>query len=92
MTKKQGKTFIDIRLAEDWQFPERIKRIRITDVAVYFAYEAPNFTSGCRTLAGITGDWRYIDIIAHDCLEYFKSVNVKGMRREGRRLGLTPKF
>ena len=88
----QGKTFIDVTLAEDWQYPQRVKRVRIADVAKYFAFEAGNITSGCRTLAGISGDWRCIDDIAQDCLEYFKQVNVEAMRREAKKLGLTPKF
>jgi len=88
----QGKTFIDVTLAEDWQGPARVKRIRIDDVAKYYAREACNITSGCRTLAGIAGDWRQIDYIAQDCLEYFKQVNIEGMRKAGRKLGLEPKF
>jgi hypothetical protein len=87
----QGKTFIDVTLAEDWQYPQRVKRIRITDVAKYFANEAGSM-SGCRSLAGIVGDWRCIDAIAQDCLEYFKQVNVEAMRREAKKVGLIPKF
>jgi len=92
MFEREGKTFVDIRLAEDWQFPERVKRIRIADVAKYFRYEAPNISSGCRTLAGITGDWRPIDHIAQDLLSYFKGVNIVELRRESRKAGLIPKF
>jgi hypothetical protein len=91
MFEKEGKTFVDVRLAEDWQFPERVKRIRIRDVAAYFRYQARSM-SGCRTLAGITGDWRNIDHITHNCLEYFKDVNIEGMRREARKIGLKPRF
>lgn len=87
----QGKTYIDITLAEDWQGPARTKRVRIDDVAVYYAREACSM-SGCRTLAGIVGDWRQIDYIAQDCLEYFKEVNIEGMRRAARKQGLTAKF
>jgi len=87
----QGKTYIDITLAEDWQSPERTVRVRIADVAKYYAREACSM-SGCRTLAGIVGDWRPIDYIAQDCLEYFKRVNVEGMRKAARKLGLEPKF
>ena len=88
---RTGKTFVDVQLAEDWQYPERIKRIRIGDVAAYFAHQSGSL-SGARTLAGIFGDWRMIDAIAQDVLEYFKQVNVEGMRREARKLGLEPKF
>jgi len=88
---KQGKTFVIVPLAEDWQYPAREKKVRIEDVARYFAREAGSM-SGCRSLAGITGDWRCIDIIANDVLEYFKVVNPEAMRREARKLGLEPKF
>jgi len=87
-----GKTFVDVRLAEDWENPERTKRIRLQDVAEYFAHQACNMTSGMRCLAGIYGDWRKIDYIAQDCLSYFKRVNVEGIRRAGRKLGLEPRF
>jgi hypothetical protein len=91
MFEKEGKTFVDVRLAEDWQFPERVKRIRLKDVIKYFRYEACSM-SGCRTLAGITSDWRPIDNLAQEILSYFKDVNVEALRRESRRAGLIPKF
>ena len=87
----KGKTFIDINLAEDWQGPARTKRIRIGDVARYYAHEACSM-SGCRSIAGIFGDWRQIDYIASDCLEYFKAVNIEGMRKAGRKFGIEPRF
>jgi len=90
--EKGGKTYVDIYLSEDWDSPARVKRIRISDVAEYFSTQARNMTSGCRTIAGITGDWRPIDNIAQNCLSYFRQVNVEGIRREARKLGLTPKF
>ena len=43
-------------------------------------------------LAGITGDWRPIDMMARECLEWFKAVNITGMRRAARRQGLTHRF
>jgi hypothetical protein len=93
MFEREGKTFVDVRIGETpWGEPEKVKRIRIADVAKYFRYEAPNITCGCRTLAGIVGDWRPIDNIAQDCLAYFQQVNVEAMRREGLKLGLIPKF
>lgn len=87
----KGKTYIDVTLAEDWKDSERTLRIRMSDTVKYFAVEAQSL-SGCRTLAGETGDWRCIDIIAQDCLEYFKIVNVAGLRRESKKWGLVPKF
>jgi hypothetical protein len=92
MELKGGKTYVNVPLAEDWRAPARILKVRIDDVAKYYAREACNMTSGCRTLAGETGDWRMIDYIAQDCLEYFKDVNVEGMRKAARKLGLEPKF
>jgi len=86
-----GRTFRDVNLAEDWQYPARTVRVRIKDVAEYFATQARSM-SGCRTLAGITGDWRCIDNIAQDCLEYFKGVNVEALRRESRKEGIEPRF
>ena len=88
---RTGKTFVDVRLGVDWQYPARVKRIRIGDIARYFAREAGSLSGG-RSLAGIFGDWRMIDVIAQDVLEYFKSVNITGLRRESRKLGLVPKF
>ena len=54
--------------------------ITLDDVATYFAEEACNISSGCRTIAGLTGDWRPIDQLAQLALEWFKRVNVEGMR------------
>jgi hypothetical protein len=90
--EKCGKTFVDLRLAEDWQYPERVKRIRIPDVIKYYHKDARNITSGMRSIAGIYGDWRMIDYIAGDVLAYFKNVNVVELRRESRKAGLMPKF
>lgn len=62
--------------------------ITLDAVAAYYATQARNLSSGCRTLAGLTGDWRYIDQLASMALEWFKRVNVKGMRAAGRRHGI----
>ena len=64
----------------------------IADVAEYYAHEAGNLLSGCRKLGAIVGDWRNIDALAKECLEIFKCVNMEGMRRASRKLGLVPKF
>lgn len=66
--------------------------ISLDDVARYFAEEARNMSSGCRTLAGLHGDWRYIDGLARLALYWFKRVNVTGMRAAGRRHGIHPRF
>ena len=61
------------------------------DLAQYYATEGHS-TSGCRTLAGHTGDWRKIDHLASIALEWFKRVNRSAMRIAGRRHGLEAKF
>ena len=53
------------------------KEITIADVCKYYKEEAPNIYSGCRTFAGIVGDWRPIDQIAHLCLKVFKAINIE---------------
>jgi hypothetical protein len=61
-------------------------------VAHFFATQVGNLLSGCRTLAGLAGDWRSISELAQACLDWFKLVNVVGIRRAARRLGLLPRF
>jgi len=85
-----GKTFIKIRVS-DWRGDQDLK-VTVKDVVEYYRYEARNISSGCRTLAGYTGDWRPIDSLAKECLEWFKFVNIEALRREGRKYGLIPKF
>ena len=64
----------------------------IEDIAEYYAHEANNIISGCRTLGDLTSDWRPVDNIARECLEIFKHINVEKMKRAARKLGLEPKF
>jgi hypothetical protein len=52
------------------------------DVIEYYAHEAGNMTSGCRTLAGITGDWRLIEDLARQCLEIYRLVKRKDLVKE----------
>jgi hypothetical protein len=66
--------------------------ITLDDVAAYYAIEARNISSGCRTLAGMTGDWRYVDRLASMALDWFKRVNIKAMRAAARRQGIEPRF
>jgi len=80
-----------IRVDGGWQgVDEHI--VTIADVARYYAHEAGNLLSGCRKLGAIVGDWRPVDRLAEECLAIFKCVNLEGMRRESRRLGLVPRF
>jgi len=78
---------LQISLAPDWQFSKSRKRIvTIKDVVKYFKTQA----GSRRSLAGIDGDWRMIDYIAQDCLNLFKKINCKGLRKESLRQGLEP--
>jgi hypothetical protein len=86
-----GKTFLKIRTNDENTSAQEAK-VTIRDVAVYYARDAKDIYSGCRTLARITGDWRPIDQLAQECLEWFKFVNPDGLRREGLKVGLRPKF
>lgn len=61
------------------------KTVTPKDVIEYFAHEAGNMSSGCRTLAGITGDCRNIDDLAKICLEIYKLIKRKDLVREARK-------
>lgn len=88
---KEGKTYVILNYES--VFGETLRaRVTVDDVARYYRHEACNLSSGCRRLASIVGDWRQVDYIAKDCLDYFKGVNLNGMRRAAKRLGLTPRF
>lgn len=88
---KATKTYIVIKVGGDWRELQELK-ITMKDVADYYEFEAPNITSGIRTLAGFSDAWRGIDIIARECLEWFKFVNIKGLRRACTREGMKPIF
>ena len=63
-------------------FGDREVTITMDDIADYYRDQAGDAThSGCRTLAGMAGDWRPIDMMARECLKWFKTVNIAGMRR-----------
>jgi len=85
-----GKSYIKIRVS-DWR-GEQDLRITLKNVVAYYVYWADNIISGCRTLAGYTSDWRPVDGLAKECLEWFKFVNIGELRRESRKCGLVPKF
>jgi hypothetical protein len=89
--RKANKTNLVVRCQNVFENEVNLT-ISLDDVAEYYATEARNLSSGCRTLAGLTGDWRYIDQLASMSLEWFKRVNVRGMRAAGRRHGIEPKF
>lgn len=87
---RAGKTFLVLRCNDVFE-EERTLRVTLDDVAVFFRWQAGNY-SGCRTLAGLTGDWRPVSELARACLDYLKTVNVVGMRRAARKVGLVPRF
>jgi hypothetical protein len=85
--RNAGRTYITIK-TEDRNSP---LKITINDVIRYYREEAGSM-SGCRSIAGLIGDWRNIDRLADECLGYFKMVNVDMLRREGKRVGMLAKF
>src|SRR5689334_4116465 len=89
--QKAGKTFLILNCADVFGEGQTIK-VTLDNLAEFFATQACNLSSGCRTLAGLTGDWRPISEVANLCLTWFKRVNAEGMRRAGRTVGLTPRF
>lgn len=66
--------------------------ITMDDVARYYAEEARNLSSGCRTLARMTADWRYVDRLAAMALHWFKQINIDGMRSAAQVRGLQSRF
>jgi hypothetical protein len=85
--RSAGKTYITIRIS-DWDGTRTLK-ITLNDVIAYYATEARNIWSGIRTLAGHRGDWRPIDEIAHEALEWFQYINRPVLEREDEKRGMT---
>jgi len=89
--EKAHKTKLVVRCVTVLKEPTTLT-ITLDDVARYYSEEARKLSSGCRTLAGLTGDWRYIDGLASLTLDWFKRVNVRGMRAACRQHGIEPRF
>ena len=89
--ERAGKTFLTVRATTVFGEPTSLK-ITISDVAEFYRTQANNLGSGIRTLAGLHGDWRPISQLADLAISWFKAVNIEGMRRAARRVGLIPKF
>ena len=89
--ERAGKSFITVRTTNVFGEPTSLK-ITLDDVADFYLTQARNLDSGIRTLAGLHGDWRGISSLADLALSWFKSVNVEGMRRAARKVGLEPRF
>jgi hypothetical protein len=88
---KAGKTYLVIRCGDVFGEEQTI-RVTPDNLAEFFATQACNLTSGCRTLAGLTGDWRPISQLAQAALDWFKTVNLLAMRKAARTVGLIPRF
>jgi len=88
--KKAGCTFIVIHVS-DFNGDKNLK-ITIKDVIEYYKVDARNISSGMRSIAGHYGDWRNIDALANECLEYFKTVNIDQLRSEAVEAGIEPRF
>lgn len=73
-----GKSFIRIRVS-DWRGKQDL-RITLKDVVDYYYHWAGNITSGCRVIAGYAGDWRPVDRLVKECLEWFKLVNIEALK------------
>ena len=89
--ERAGKSFLTVRTTTVFGEPTSLK-ITVNDVAEFYRTQARNLGSGIRTLAGLHGDWRAISELADIALGWFKSVNVEGMRRAARKVGLEPRF
>jgi hypothetical protein len=83
---RAGKAFLVVR-CQDVSVDERLVRITAADVARFYRRPA-----GCRTLAGLTGDWRPVAALARAAPRWFQVVNVVGLRRASRQAGLVPRF
>lgn len=90
--KGAGKTYLILNFGHERDGSIKPRKITLKDVVRYYATQADNIVSGCRTIANFTSDWRYINSIAKECLEWFKFVNIDRLRKEARRLGLEPRF
>jgi hypothetical protein len=89
--QRAGKTFLILRCGDVFG-EEQTVRVTPTNLVEFFATQASKLLSGCRTLAGLTGDWRPMSELAQLCLDWFKIVNVVCVRRAARRFGLVPRF
>ena len=89
--QRAGKTFLVIRASNVFGDPATA-RITTDNLAEFYRTEAGNLSSGIRALAGLAGDWRPISQLADLALSWFKRVNVEGMRRAARNVGLQPRF
>jgi hypothetical protein len=79
--QRAGKSFLVIRASNVFGETETVK-ITPDNLAVFYATEARNLTSGMRTLAGLSGDCGPISELADLGLGWFKRVNIEGANRQ----------
>lgn len=89
--ERAEKSYLTVRTTNIFGEPTSLK-ITPANLAEFYRTQASNLSSGIRTLAGMAGDWRPMSQLADLALSWFKTVNVEGMRRAARRVGLEPKF
>jgi len=89
--ERAGKSYLTVRTTNVFGEPVSLK-ITLADIAEFYRTQANNLSSGIRVLAGMSGDWRGVSSLADLALSWFKSVNVEGMRRAARKVGLEPRF
>lgn len=79
--------YLTIKVSDVLTEQSRNLKITITDVVEYYKTQARSM-SGIRTIAGHVGDWRPIDNIAKECLEWFKFVNRDKLAKLARKEGM----
>jgi len=86
--KNAGKGYITIMTGNDWEGDPSPLKITIKDVIAYYYKDARSFSSGIRTLAGFSSDWRGIDGLASECLAWFKFINREALAKEGKKFDM----
>ena len=71
----------------DWQGSKEIS-VKPKDIIDYYHTDARNITSGIRTLAGHSGDWRPINEMAELLLAIFKIINLPALERESKKYSM----
>jgi len=89
--EEAGETFLVIRAENAVGEPQTI-RITLDNLAEFYATQADELTSHTRTLAGLSGNWFSISVLADFAHRWFQRVNIEGMRQAARKVGLEPRF
>ena len=72
--QRAGKTFLVVRASNVFGEPTTIK-ITPSNLSEFYRTQANNLSSGMRTLAGLSGDWRPISQLADLALSWFKQAS-----------------